>query len=135
LYPSKQNPWEAAFVSTIRSAWGPIFDAYNVTLAFEHHYHLFKITPQIRANRIVASALTNRTRVGVTYLGDGNWGIQDNFNNAKPDAWYIEHASPAQHVYVVTARAGLVSVQAIAPDRSVLLEFERETSAGACCGS
>lgn len=135
LYPSKQNPWEADFVTKIRAAWGPIFDTYNVTLAFEHHYHLFKVTPQIRGNRVVASSISNRTRVGVTYLGDGNWGIQDNFNNVKPDAWYIERASPAQHVYVVTARQGVVSVKAIAPDGNVFLEFERETTSNNCCVS
>jgi hypothetical protein len=124
-------------VQKIRSAWGPLFDFYNVTLAFEHHYHLFKLTPQIRANRIVASSITNRTRLGVTYLGDGNWGIKDNFDNVRPDAWYIERASPAQHVYVVKARPGLVTVQALAPDGSVFLEFDRETmpvgGSSSCC--
>jgi hypothetical protein len=95
LYPSKQNPWEAAFVATLRAAWGPLFDEFNVTLAFENHYHLFKVTHQIRGDAVVGSPF-DATRTGVTYLGDGNWGLVDNWANAKADAWYIKRATGDQ---------------------------------------
>lgn len=63
--------------------------------AFENHYHLFKVTHQIRGDAVVGSPF-DAARSGVTYLGDGNWGLVDNWANAKADAWYIKRATGDQ---------------------------------------
>jgi hypothetical protein len=39
----------------------------------------------------------------------------------------IDHHPPLQHVFVVTAYTGGVSVDAIRPDGSVLMHFDRAT--------
>jgi hypothetical protein len=43
------------------------------------------------------------------------------------DLHSIDHHPPLQHVFVVTAYTGGVSVDAIRPDGSVLMHFDRAT--------
>eukprot|EP00019_Armaparvus_languidus_P002718 CAMPEP_0168597824 /NCGR_PEP_ID=MMETSP0420-20121227/10948_1 /TAXON_ID=498008 /ORGANISM="Pessonella sp." /LENGTH=350 /DNA_ID=CAMNT_0008634857 /DNA_START=446 /DNA_END=1494 /DNA_ORIENTATION=- len=53
----------------------PLFDKVPVSYSFEHHYHVFKATKSLLANAVVGDS--NSTK-GVTYLGDGAWGIDHN---------------------------------------------------------
>ena len=50
-----------------RLAWVPEFDAAALDAAFEHHVHTMKRTRPMRSSEYDPS--------GVTYLGDGNWGV------------------------------------------------------------
>lgn len=73
LYPAKPHHVEMdEFVARARSVWGALFDQYNVTFAFENHFHVFKKTPAIYNNKVVGNS---NSTLGTTYLGDGAWGI------------------------------------------------------------
>jgi len=47
----------------------PIFDKYNVTIAFENHNHNLKRTHPLRNGEI--------SETGTIYLGEGSWGALD----------------------------------------------------------
>ena len=48
--------------------WVPLFDMYNMTLAFENHSHAFKKSKKLK------NGLEDST--GTLYLGEGSWGVQ-----------------------------------------------------------
>jgi hypothetical protein len=77
----------------VRQHWCPLFERYGVKVAFEHHDHTFKRTHPIRDGKINPK--------GVTYLGDGAWGV----NLRKPDSnprWYLAKAGQIRHFFLVT---------------------------------
>jgi glutamate dehydrogenase (NADP+) len=65
LYPS-HRPVEGDYSVRGRELWGPIFDQYNLTGAFENHDHTLKRTHPIRANEVAED--------GIVYIGDGSMG-------------------------------------------------------------
>jgi len=75
--------------------WTPLFDKYNVTIAFENHLHLYKRTKPVRDNKVDPD--------GVTYFGDGAWGVMPNIIPLS-DAFYIEKVSRTQHFFSVTVQ-------------------------------
>jgi hypothetical protein len=73
MYPSKLdiNKQEKKVVHEINKLWKPLFDHHNLTMAFENHFHLYKVTHPIYNDKIA-----NVTgRVGTIYVGDGAWGL------------------------------------------------------------
>ena len=68
IYPA----CEFTYVETLNLAkkyWVPIFDKYNVTVAFENHAHSLKRTYPLRDNK--------KSETGTLYIGDGAWGAID----------------------------------------------------------
>lgn len=68
IYPA----CEFIYVETLNLAkkyWVPLFDKYNVTVAFENHAHSLKRTYPLRDNK--------RAETGTLYIGDGAWGAID----------------------------------------------------------
>lgn len=63
----------------VRENWVPLFEKYQVRVAFEHHNHSFKRTFPIKENKIDPE--------GVIYLGDGSWGVAP--REVQPH-WYLE---------------------------------------------
>lgn len=51
----------------IRDHWVPLFERYGVDVAFENDHHVYKRTQPIREGAVA--------RDGVTYMGDGSWGV------------------------------------------------------------
>ncbi|MCH9609168.1 MAG: hypothetical protein S4CHLAM45_03900 [Chlamydiales bacterium] len=49
-----------------RTHWLPLFDAYGMTVAFEHHDQTLKRTKPLKEGKVDSS--------GTLYLGDGGWG-------------------------------------------------------------
>lgn len=91
-YPSVYS-YESHSAKTVREAFCPLFDTYNLSLAFEHHSHAFKITHPIKHNVI--------NEEGTIYLGDGCLGV----NPRKPKnkkAWYIQEAQAQRHYFKVS---------------------------------
>jgi len=67
LYPSHRAFSGLGSVSEIiRARWLPIFDAYGLTVGFEHHDHMHKRTVRLRDNA--------PDPTGTLYLGDGAFG-------------------------------------------------------------
>ncbi len=79
---------------SIREHWVPLFEENGLKVVFENHDHTYKRTPPIRDGRIDPD--------GVVYLGDGNWGFTGREHHDVDETWYLEHAEPTQHFYLVT---------------------------------
>jgi hypothetical protein len=84
----------ADITQAIRKHWVPLFETGGVKIAFENHDHAYK-----RSHPLLRGKIDER---GVTYLGDGAWGV----NLRKPDPtkprWYLARADAIRHLYVVT---------------------------------
>lgn len=93
-YPS-YYPYDGEGPVKIRKAWVPLFEKYGVSLAFEHHNHRFKRTYPLR---------------GVTYLGDGSWGVEPRLAKEKHD--YLEKSASVNACYFVTLTAKGCKVEA-----------------------
>jgi hypothetical protein len=51
LYPSSRDP-NAEPTSSLRALWEPIFNQYNLRIAFENHDHAYKRSYLIRNNTV-----------------------------------------------------------------------------------
>lgn len=70
MYSSKVNidNIDTTIIAEINREWKPVFDKYELTVAFENHFHCYKTTHPIRNDKIVEEFK------GTRYLGDGAWG-------------------------------------------------------------
>ena len=89
-----------------REHWVPLFEKYNVRLAFENDHHIYKRSKPIRKEKVDPS--------GVTYVGDGAYGVNTrmlpkNWQNL----WYIETAKRIRHLILVTASKPGIQIEAI----------------------
>lgn len=100
IYPSIMS------VGSIGSAgkkyWTPLFDKYNATAVFENHWHVYKRTKPLRGDK--------ESDDGITYFGDGAWGVQGTSRLGK--YWYLEEVLRKQHFYAVTVSNSKVVVDA-----------------------
>jgi hypothetical protein len=78
----------------VRAHWSPLFDKYEVKLAFENHDHCFKRTHPIRAGKVDPK--------GTIYLGDGAWGVGLRKPDPAKPKWYIAKSADIRHLYLVT---------------------------------
>lgn len=91
--------------------WAPLFDKYNVTMAFEHHLHLYKRTKPLRNDQVDPD--------GVTYFGDGTWGVMPNIIPLS-NAFYIQTVHRKQHFFHVSVQNNQnISVNAIDKDGDI----------------
>jgi hypothetical protein len=104
LYPSVRGE-EGDLTQAGRRHWGPLFDLFRLTIAFENHDHALKRTHPLREGRVDAER-------GVVYLGDGCWG-KGARDVARPLRGYLAHAESSQHVWVAETGAEGVRLEAI----------------------
>ena len=78
-YPSIYS-YEKETPTLIRKFWCPLFELYDVPLAFENHNHAFKRTCPIRKEK--------RDPTGVVYIGDGSWSAD--IRRKSDSRWYLE---------------------------------------------
>jgi len=78
-FPSVYD-YNAKIPTSVRNLWCPLFEDSGVQVAFENHNHAFKRTFPIKQGKIDAS--------GVTYIGDGCWGVKPRKTVSK--AWYLD---------------------------------------------
>jgi hypothetical protein len=104
MFPARQpiNEW----VEAGRRHWLPLFDAFRLTAAFEHHGHLHKRTFPLRAGSPVADG------TGTVYFGDGNWG-KSRARSSQAERPYLAASSPSRHFWQVTVSEQGVRYQAI----------------------
>ena len=100
LYPSTRS-YDDRWAMLGRKHWLPLFDRYELTVAFENHEHTFKRSHLLRNNEVVAKG-------GTLYLGDGAWGREQR-PVTKGGRWYLNKAAQMMHFWVVDIdRDGLV---------------------------
>lgn len=100
-----------------RNSWVPLFERFNVNLAYESHDHALKRTVPIRDSRI---DLEN----GVTYIGDGGLGVPQRAPD--PNRWWFDppgFTKPAHHAHVIHFGEDQMHVRAIGIEREVLDDF------------
>lgn len=102
----------------VRRCWSPIFEAFSITAAFEHHDHAYKRTYPIRDGK--------RDSKGVLYLGDGAWGVKSPRRPRSPaQSWYLAKTAQTRHIFLVTVQKAGVSFQAINNQGKVFDSFTR----------
>lgn len=92
-YPSHYQ-LSGAREENIRKHWVPLFEKYHVPFAFEHHNHTFKRTHPIKEGKIDPE--------GVTYLGDGSWGVPPRQVKSPKELWYLAKSASINSCYFVT---------------------------------
>jgi len=91
IYPSAHLM--AAISKNGRKNWVPLFDKYNVSIVFENHLHLYKRTKPLKNDKV--------DQDGITYFGDGTWGVTANIVALSHEFW-IEKVNRNQHFFHVT---------------------------------
>ena len=103
LYPS-HRAYEGSGSQLGRDAWGPLFDANGLDVAFENHDHTFKRSKRLLGNEINPD--------GVLYLGDGCFGVDPRTVDAEM-RWYLDRAESKAHVWVVDTDSGGMDFKAL----------------------
>ncbi|CAI2360864.1 unnamed protein product [Moneuplotes crassus] len=94
--------------------WIPLFDKYNVTIAFENHNHSLKRTFRLRNNTLDPE--------GILYIGDGSWGALDNPCKIK-DNGFIAKYEAKNHVWEMSidmSKQEQISLKAIGINKEIL---------------
>ena len=119
LYPSFR-PYDLAQSRMGRQHWGPLFDRFGLTAAFENHDHMFKRTKMLKGKR--------GSEAGTVYLGDGCLGIGTRSNSER--RWYMEKMARLPHFWMVDVAATGVEYRAMLAE-GVAIDVYPPTAAGA----
>ncbi len=92
-YPS-YYPFDEAIPKKIRMFWSPLFEKYNIKVAFEHHNHCYKRTYPLKQGW--------KDPTGVTYMGDGSWGVSPRKPWSSTELWYLAKSASSNACYFVT---------------------------------
>ena len=114
LYPSSRdfNSW---LPEIERQTWSPIFERYGFKVNFEHHDHTLKQTfPLV--------GLTVNDTHGVTYLGDGSFGVDPRQPNSANDDLFVIREK-VMHVWQVIITPGQTSYTAVDDTGKMLLNI------------
>jgi hypothetical protein len=116
-YPSVRN-FSNEKSATVRNFWTPLFEAFRITAAFEHHDHAYKRTHLIRDGK--------QDPQGILYLGDGAWGVDCPRRPRSPmHSWYLAHSEQTRHVILVTLMGSKATFQALNSKGEVFDTCER----------
>lgn len=124
-FPSVRDYREGFYGRTsreIRRHWVPLFERYGVGVAFEHHDHAYKRTPPIRREEIDPR--------GVTYLGDGAWGVRSRGVHFPWWTWWLRRAESTRHAILVELEGAEQRFVAVRPDGTILDRHVRRTDSG-----
>jgi len=111
-YPSHRG-FEGQVSVRVREHWVPLFEAAGVRVAFEHHDHLYKRTAPLRGGQAHPD--------GVTYVGDGAWGVA--VREPAPDRDYLARASAVNHAILATMHPDYLELTAVDADGTVFDRF------------
>jgi acid phosphatase type 7 len=94
-YPSfRPYNEEGGIDGEVRRLWAPVFEKAGIRVAFENHDHAYKRTHPIRDGKIDSK--------GITYLGDGAWGVRLRKPDHENPRWYIARSDAIRHLFLVT---------------------------------
>lgn len=113
LYPLTK-PYDSRRSRHQRELWRPLFEQFQIDVAFEKDDHVLKRTYFLRDNRRVAEG-------GIPYLGGGAWGIET--REPREDQWFTRKASGDYHFWYGEMTRDQLKLQAIGLDGQVLDEL------------
>jgi hypothetical protein len=85
------RPLNERYVTVIQREWVPLFEKHHLSVVFENHDHNFKRTFPIKNMK--------QDPDGVTYLGDGAWGVFV-VGVATNERWFLEKSVAINHFYL-----------------------------------
>lgn len=96
-YPAVKEP------SVAKQHWVPLFEKYNLDVAFESDGHSIKRTTAIRGDKPDAT--------GITYIGEGGLGVKQ--RTPDPERWYFKGGTTgaSSHVQKVTVTKETLTVE------------------------
>lgn len=103
-FPSVRD-YDGGTPSRIREHWVPLFEQHGVRVAFEHHDHAYKRTVPIRGGAM--------DETGITYIGDGAWGVGTREVHDPEQTWYLERAESKRHFILMTITGEHLDLKAI----------------------
>jgi hypothetical protein len=115
-YPSYYS-YDGELPKKIRANWVPLFEKYGVPFAFEHHNHTYKRTYPLKEGKVDPS--------GVTYLGDGCWGVPPRQVKTPEQLWYLEKSAAVNSCYIVTLTEEKCLIEAKNNQGKVIDQIER----------
>lgn len=110
-YPSVRS-FDGGTSSGIREHWVPLFERHGVRVAFEHHDHAYKRTVPIRAGAM--------DETGITYIGDGAWGVGTREVHDPDQTWYLHRAESKRHFILMTIAGEHLDLKAIDEDGELI---------------
>jgi acid phosphatase type 7 len=113
-YPSVRD-FNGTTSKNIRENWVPLFEKYNVKLAFENHDHTYKRTFKLKNNKIDDD--------GIQYIGDGAWGVNTREPEISEDKWYINKATAKRH-FILLKISGMNYDLKVFEENGVLIDKE-----------
>lgn len=93
-YPSHRD-FEASNSRAVRELWCPLFEKYQIHLAFEHHDHTYKRTHPLTGNKVDPEN-------GIVYIGDGAWGVGLRREHPAETTWYLAKSDSVYHFIKTT---------------------------------
>ncbi|HRD55099.1 MAG TPA: metallophosphoesterase family protein [Parachlamydiaceae bacterium] len=116
-YPSARK-YHYEISQLVRSHWVPLFDAAELTAAFEHHDHTYKRTFPLKNGR--------PHEKGVLYLGDGAWGVEKP-RVPKRHLPYLARVLSVSHFILVTLNPEAVTYEAINAKGDVIDRYVKKS--------
>lgn len=113
-FPS-HRPFDGIISQKVREHWVPLFDEYEVRVAFENHDHTYKRTPPIRHGEIHPR--------GVVYIGDGAWGVGTRTVHPADETWYLARSESLRHLIITTLHGTHQHFLMINEDGEVIDEY------------
>ncbi|MFN3802056.1 metallophosphoesterase [Belliella pelovolcani] len=113
-YPSVRE-YDGKTQSLVRDHWVPIFEKYNIKIAFENHDHAYKRTFPIRAGQVDQS--------GIVYVGDGSWGTEPRPIHDVAGTWYLKKAQSINAITLLTIEGRQFSLISVDSDGNVIDSF------------
>lgn len=111
------RPMSKPVSTLIRNHWVPLFEKYNLDVAFEHHDHAYKRSVLVREGK--------EDPTGVLYLGDGGYGVSNPRKPAGPsERWYIAYSAQKTNFIVGTLYPdGSLKFMAVDQDGNIFDEY------------
>ncbi len=118
-FPSVRTPYKPVSI-LIRKYWVPLFEKYNLNVAFENHDHAYKRSKLIRNGKVDPT--------GVLYLGDGGYGVGDPRKPVQPrERWYLAKTAQKTNFVVGTLfPSGKRQFQAVDQDGNIFDEYRTD---------
>lgn len=97
----------------VRELWVPLFDEAGVRIAFENHDHAYKRTSALRGGESHAE--------GVTYVGDGAWGV--GLRDQVEGLAYVAEKAKVHHAIMITLHRDRIDAESVSAAGEVFDRF------------